>query len=523
MPKQSDDLKEQLLLNRGLKTKTEIEKFLNPKLDDYQKEINIPNIKTARQRIEKAIEKGELIVVFGDYDVDGICASAILYKALTEIGAKVLPYIPHREKEGYGLSKLGLEFARDSGASLVITVDNGIVALEAAKYAGEIGLDLIITDHHLPLDDKPKCLTIVHSTAMCGAAVAWCLIREMIKAEEAKELLQFVAIATVTDLMPLLGVNRVFLVVGLKQLNKTKNLGLLTLIGETGLNLGSIGSFEIGFVLGPRLNAIGRLEHAIDALRLICTKDPVKANKLARLICDTNAARQKLTVDAFEEAKLKVQDSINKKVYILDSPNWVPGIIGLVASRITEEYYRPTIAISVGDGFSKGSARSIDGVNIVEVIRQCSDILVDVGGHKGAAGFSIQNEKIGEFKERMEKLLDNLPSEVERNLEVESEVSVNKLTKSLAKEILEFEPFGFGNPQPLITTPRMKVSDIRTVGQGKHLKFKAEGIDAIAFGMGDLEKILRNGQLVDLAYFLEINKFNGFETLQLKVKDMQFT
>ncbi|EKD91501.1 MAG: hypothetical protein ACD_30C00003G0012 [uncultured bacterium] len=518
-PKKSDDLKTQLLLNRGLKTPEDIEKFFNPKIENFQKEIEIPGIKKTWERIEKAIKNEELIVIFGDYDVDGISASAILYKALTSLKAKVLPYIPHREKEGYGLSKTGLDFARDSGASVVITVDNGIVAFEQALYAKQIGLDLIITDHHLPDKNLPEAYSLVHSVKMCGAGVAWCLIQDKVSKDLRNELLQFVVIATVCDLIPLKDLARAFLVEGLKVLNKTDNLGLKALFTEAGIE-NPITSYEVGHIIGPRINAIGRLEHAIEALRLLCTKDPHKAKKLAKLLSDTNLARQQLTMTAFEEAKLKVvKDS---KIHILHSETWNQGIIGLIAGRISEQYYRPAIAISIGETISKGSARSIDGINIVEVIRtSCQDILIDIGGHSGAAGFSIQSDKIEEFKLRLEKSLESLP-EVEKTLEIEAEVESKKLTKSLVKLLEEFAPFGFGNPQIIFATNNMKVSDIRSVGNGKHLKFKADGIDAIAFGLGDLEKVLTTNQLISLAYNLEINEFRGNQTLQLKVKDIHF-
>jgi single-stranded-DNA-specific exonuclease len=522
LPQKSQDLIEQLLINRGLTKKEEIDQFFNPKLENFQKDIDIPGIPKALKRIDEAIERGELIVIFGDYDVDGISASAILYKAFTAMGAKALPYIPHREKEGYGLNKIGLEFARDAGASLVITVDNGIVAIEQAKFAKEIGLELIITDHHMPLDEKPEALAIVHSTKMCGAGVAWCLIQSRVSEKLRKELMQFAAIATITDLIPLQGVARAFVAEGIKVLNKTDNLGFLSLFRECGIVAENIGTYEIGHIIGPRMNAIGRLEHAIDALRLLCTKDPAKARKLAQLLCETNTQRQQITITAVEQAKLMVEK--DSKIHILYSENWVPGIIGLVAGRICEEYGRPAIAISIGpDGFAKGSARSANGTNIIEVIRTCSDILVDVGGHKGAAGFSIATENIKTFKIRMEEALKDLPDDVSPEIEIEMEVPVQKLSKSLVKDLEKLAPYGFGNPQPIFATNRMQVSDVRTLSEGKHLKFRAEGMDCIAFGFGPMSDLIKNGMLIDLAYYLEINKFNGNEILQLKVKDIRFS
>ncbi len=518
LPKKSDDLVEQLLINRGIKTAKDKEQFFHPTIKDFDSDLKIPGIPKATKRILQAIEKDELIIVFGDYDVDGICSSAILYKALTSIGAKVLPYIPHREKEGYGLSKLGLEFARDSGASLVITVDNGIVAVKQAKFAREIGLDLIITDHHVPGKEKPDAFEIVHSTKMCGAAVAWCLIKDLVKKELVMELLQFAAIATVCDLLPLVGLGRAFVFEGLQILNKTTNLGLLALVNECGISPKDIGSFEIGYMIGPRLNAMGRLEHAIDSLRLLCTKDPLKAKKLAQLLCETNASRQKMTTEAFEQAKLLVDEG--QKIHVLASKDWSAGIIGLVAGKISEGYNRPTVAISIGEEISKGSARSIDGINIVELIREHVDILIDVGGHPGAAGFSLYNKHIEIFKKRLEKQKIILPEE-ERVLEIDAEVIGKHLTKSLIDELQKFEPFGLDNRKPIFATKSMRASDLRTVGEGKHLKGKVEGLDFIAFGMGEWAGMLQSGQIIDLAYNLELDNYNGNNKLQLKVRDIK--
>lgn len=522
--KTTDDILEQLLINRGIKTEEESLKYFNPNLEDYKKDLEIPGIEKSLKRIQKAIDAGETIVVFGDYDVDGVCASAILYKGLTSIGAKVMPYIPHREREGYGLSNPGLDFARSSGAALVITVDNGIVAVDAADYAKSLGLDLIITDHHTALEKKPEAYSIVHSTKMCGAAVAWCLIKDVIKKDISDELLQFAAIASIADMMPLLGVNRAFVTAGLKQLNRTKNIGLLTLFAESKIEKGKIKSYEIGHIISPRINAIGRLEHAIDALRLLCTKDPVKARRLARLLNDTNARRQELTSKAYEEAVKMAGENSGKKIQILHSKDWHPGVIGLIAARITESFYMPTLAISVGEKISKGSARSTNGINITSALREVSEHLIDVGGHAGAAGFSVETSKIEIFKTSLEKVLVKLNSEEPQDfLDIEVEIPFSKINKSLVQKIETLEPFGLQNPRPTLATQNMKITDIRTVGSGKHLKFKADGIDAIAFNMGELENFFDSGQLINLAYNLELNEFNGRENIQFKVKDIQLS
>jgi len=517
------DLIEQLLFNRGIIAEAEKEKFYNPQISDYQKLVDIPNIAVAMKRIKKAIDDQELIVVYGDYDVDGITASTIMYRGLTSMGAKIIPYIPHREKEGYGMSKIGLDNVRALGASLVITVDNGIVAIDQSHYVKELGMDLIITDHHLAHEDGrlPEALTIVHSTEMCGAAVAWCLLHKELSEKMGDELLQFAAIAEVADMIPLTGLGRAFVTEGLKIINKTKNPGLIALFREAKIEQGKITAKDFGHAIGPRLNAIGRLEHAIDAVRLLCTENEKRARDLARLLQETNDKRKDFTTIAVDEALVSIKKSGNKKIHIVHSETFLPGVIGLIAARICQETSKPAIAISIGEKISKGSARSIDGVNIAETIRACSDILVDVGGHKGAAGFSILKENIPQFIERMDQLLIDLPEDVEQILEIDAEVEKKELKKSLVRQLQKFEPCGHQNPQPIFVGRSFQISDIRTLSEGKHLKFKADGIDAIAFGKGDMITVLEQGMLIDLVFYLEINIFRGQENLQLMVKDLQ--
>lgn len=522
-----EDLEEQLLLNRGIKTAKEKEEFFNPKLEDYEKDFELSGINAAKKRIEKAIEDKELIIVYGDYDVDGLCGAAILYLGLTSLGAKVLPYIPHREKEGYGLSKGGLKYVKEEGASLVITVDNGIVAIEQAKLAKKMGLDLIITDHHLPLEDKPEALSIVHSTKMCGASVGWCLVKSLISEEKALELLDLVALATVGDLATLTGVNRALVKEGLKKLNKTKRVGLLALMKDSGLELGNLSTYHLGYILGPRLNAKGRLEHALDALRLLCTKDMEKAKKLAKMLSETNNQKKQLVEDAILEAKEMIRIShlgggMQKKILILHSKKWIPGIVGLVAGRICEEYKVPTIAISLGGIESKGSARSIKGVNIIETIRQCSEILLAVGGHPQAAGFTIETSKIEIFKSKLEELMGQAVIEEGKSSEVEALVDTKKISKKWLDVLGKFEPFGISNPKPLLAAGDVFLSDLRTVGNGKHLKGKADGLDLIAFGKGELINTLNGGQPNNLVFYLELDQFNGMDKLQLKILDIQY-
>ncbi|MDD2822846.1 MAG: single-stranded-DNA-specific exonuclease RecJ [Candidatus Daviesbacteria bacterium] len=522
-PQKFDDPIKQLLYNRGIKTEIEVNKFFHPKLENFEKDFKIAGLEKAKKRILDAIKNDELIVVFGDYDADGVCSLAVMYYAITELGGKFLPYIPHRDKEGYGLSKVGLDYAKEQGAGLVITVDNGIVALEQAKYAKEIGLDLIITDHHLPQDTLPGAYAIVHSTTFCGAGVAWCLVRTMVEESLSNNLLDIVAIATVCDMVPLIGVNRFLVKEGLKKLNHTTKAGLIALIIESGLTKGEIATYHIGHIIGPRINALGRIDHAMDSLRLLCTKDSTKARTIAKHLSEANEQKKLLTIEAIYEAKEIInQTDKQKKIIIVHSEKWIAGIMGLVAGRLVEEYAVPVIAISCETGIAKGSARSTNDVNIVEVIRKCDDLLIAVGGHPKAAGFSIETEKIGEFRQRMEELLENggVISEGEV-VNIDAILAPKQITKKLISDLDEFEPTGVENPKPLLASLNIPVSDIKTVGQGKHLKFKAAGLDAIAFGMGEISDQIKNGQEINVAYQLELNTFNGTEKLQLKVVDLK--
>lgn len=519
----SQELLDQLFINRNLDTEEKINKFLNPRLEDYQDDLNIPGVEDAKKRILEAVKKEELIIIYGDFDVDGVCATAILYHTLSSLGAKVLPYIPHREKEGYGLSCEGLQKAFDKGASLIITVDNGIVALKAADFANSLGLDLIITDHHTSLEKKPQALSIIHSTNLSGGGVAWVLAKSLLAEDDALELLDLVAIATVSDLIPLRGVNRSLVKLGIEKLNNTKRVGLLALFMEAGIERQEINTYHIGYIIGPRLNAMGRMEHALDSLRLLCTKDANRAHELAKILSKTNNLRKEKTLEAYVCARelCQIKNEDNQKIIVLSSKEWGAGIIGLVAGKLTEEFGIPSIIISEGELFSKGSARTVNGVNIVETIRKCQDLLVDVGGHEKAAGFTVETSKIALFKAKLEEIIASEKIEMVSKVKAEGIIDLKKISLLWVNQLTKFEPFGIGNQKPVFVSFKELVESARTVGEGKHLKLKVEGIDAIAFGMGNLIQTVKDGQPVDLAFYLDIDKFNGQEKVQLKIVDMK--
>ena len=540
-----------LLQNRNIKTKKEIEEFLNPKLS----EVTVSSVKITKlqveksvKRIKKAIKNNEQIVIFGDYDVDGICGTAILWETLNGLGAKVMPYIPNRIDEGYGLSQKGISNLKSqiSNIGLIITVDNGIVANKAVDFAKKQGIDVIITDHHVVSKSLPKAFSIVHTTLLCGAGVAYLLAKEIknparlasesVTGRQKSSIinhydhLELVALATVADLVPLLGANRTLLKYGLLELQKTKRPGLLALFREAQIDPENIGVYEIGHIIAPRLNAMGRLESAMDSLRLVCTTNKERAGELALKLGLTNKERQNITEEATLNAKTKVRSSGAEKdslLFIYDS-SYDQGVIGLVAGKLVEEFYKPSIVLSKGEKYSKASARSVSGFNMVEFIRNELDLLVDVGGHPMAAGFTIETDKIPILEKRLKKRAEKLLKKelLERSIRIDLEIPFSQISQALYDAIQKLQPFGMKNTEPLFLTSNFIIEDLRLVGNGgKHLKIRFTiqdsrfTIEGIAFGMGDSNEF-KIGDSVDIVYTLDENKWNGYKKLQLKIKDM---
>ncbi|MDO8621559.1 MAG: single-stranded-DNA-specific exonuclease RecJ [Candidatus Levybacteria bacterium] len=529
------DIKKVLLENRQIKTKEEIEEFLDPKLNKVTAEsvgIDKRELVKAINRIKTAIKNKERIVVFGDYDVDGICGTAILWETLNSLGAEVMPYIPHRVDEGYGLSIRGIENIKNQKSNLknvelIITVDNGIVANEAVKFANEQSIDVIVTDHHVPSKVLPKALAIVHTTKLCGTGVAYMLAQEL--KMENFEHLELVALATVADLVPLVGANRTLLKFGLEKLKQTKRIGLLELFKEAVLDPLKIDVYAIGHIIAPRINAMGRLEYAMDSLRLICTKNKDKAKVLALKLGSTNKERQQVTIEASEHAILNVRKGGKGKLLFVANEEYQQGVIGLVAGKLVEEFYKPAIVISKGEKFSKASARSISGFNIIEFIRKSSDLLVDAGGHPMAAGFTVETSKLIVLEKRLRELgeKDIDINSLIRTLKIDCELPLSSVTGDLYDSIQKLSPFGMGNPEPTFMSKNVIIEDIRLVGMdGKHIKLKIKdqksniALDGIGFGMGESSK-LHIGDKVDIAYTIDENEWLGSKRLQLKIKDLK--
>lgn len=503
--KNSEDIIAVLLKNRGIKSLDLL------KLD----KITFPGLVAAAKRIKKGIKDKESIVVYGDYDADGICATAIMWETLRDLGAKVMPFIPQREKEGYGLSKEGVDEITD--CQLLITVDSGIVANSAVEYAKKKGMDVIVIDHHEKPKKLPKAKVIVHTNKLCAAGMAYILSKKLGGRED---LLELAAIATVTDMMPLVDWNRAIVKLGLEKLNKTNRSGLRALFNVAGIE--KVGTYEIGYMIGPRLNASGRIESALTALRMLCTRDFSKALEWAKLLNDTNRTRQIMTEEMTTHALQNTGLSSTEKIIVIESETYHQGVIGLVAGKLVEKYYLPAIVISRGETISKASARSIGGFNIIEAIREFENLLVNAGGHPMAAGFTIETTRIKSFETKIKSYAQKTVTAamLERTLRVDMELDLGKISIDLYKKIAEMEPFGLGNPEPVFAGDG-KIENVRTVGQGgKHLKLVVSGFDAIGFGMGSLAAKLKVGDLVRIAYSIVLDTFNGNHKLQLKIKDL---
>lgn len=522
---------EDLLKHRGITSTNDRKEFLSPTnpMEFTAKDVGIDEkiVKKALARILHAVEKKESIVVYADYDADGVTAGAILWETLWSLGAQVMPYIPHRVDEGYGLSVKGIDNVREQfDPSLIITVDQGVTAHEKVTYAKSLGIEVIVTDHHVLPEIVPDCL-MVHTTLLSGSGVSWFLAKELLRItndfqSQHEDRLALAALGTVADLLPLVGVNRSIVKYGLEAMRKSKRVGLVALLNEAGITKENITPYSISHGLAPRLNAMGRLEHAIDALRLLCTKNEDKARVLAEKLGFTNKERQKITEDTVVHAKSLVIENDARLLFIGDA-SYNQGIIGLVAGKLVEQYYKPSIVVSVGEEFTKASARSIVGFNIVEAIRECQDLLIDVGGHPMAAGFTVATKNIDALKIKLIEIAsrDITDEMLLRKLRVDAEIPLSAISLDLYKAIQQLSPFGQGNYEPVFVSKQVKVTEARLVGAtGKHVKLKVGGVDAIAFGMGELFGKLNEKPVVDIAYGIDLNVWNGTKKLQLVVKDI---
>ncbi len=532
-----------ILLQRGLTEVKEAVDHLRPTMLNLASPFCFKDMSRVIERLTRTLKNGEKVLVYGDYDVDGVTSTALLYKTLIDLGFSAVTYIPHRQEEGYGLHRETIEKAARAGVSVLITVDCGITAVEEIEFAKELGLDVIITDHHEPPKLLPKAFAIINPKVLdsgypfielAGVGVAFKLAQALLQElktpevglQSQKGLLDLVALGTIADVVPLIGENRILVYHGLKQMEATSNLGLEALLTECGLYGKTLKAGTVAFTLAPRINAAGRMDSARPGLELLLTENPERAKELARKLSTENALRQTTEKEILAEAIEQLETEVLPRVIVLASANWHHGVIGIVASRLVERYHRPVFMISVEGELAKGSARGIPGYHVLEQLGVQADRLERFGGHRQAAGFSLATEAITGFKEGLNAEAHKLLEEVfQKVLTIDRFVDFSMLTESLQQELEQLAPFGFGNPGPVLAAQQLPIYKISQVGKDcSHLKLHLgpKGVlEGMAFRQGErLSELLASPQL-DLAFSLDINAFQGRQQLQLLIKDVQ--
>ncbi len=534
---------DKILYKRGIVEKEQRQKFLNPSLDDLYDPFLLKGMDQAVNRILKAVKNKEKIIIYGDYDVDGITATAILYRFFKNVfDLKVDYYLPDRIKEGYGLNKEAVTDIINKNYDLLITVDCGITAIEQVKLAQSENLDVIISDHHQPADQLPPALAVIDPhrkdskypfNKLSGAGLAFKLCQALEQKENIDEkqsfledLLDITTVGSVADIVPLKDENRIIVKKGLQLIKNSKTTGLAVLINKLGLEK-DITAGHIGYIIAPPLNAAGRIEDAETGLKLLITESTEEAEVLADKLIKTNKKRQLKEQKTFEEAleMIKEIDLTKTRSIILASENWHPGVIGIVASRIVERYYRPVILIALNKGTGKASCRSIEGLNIYEALKKCSDYLVNFGGHSQAAGLTVLEDNIKKFKKEFNKVIDKILTDDDLipTHSIDSILDLEMINRELYDYINKLEPFGVGNPAPVFLLNNVKVKKIYPVGKKKkHLKIKLDkGIDGIGFNMGSLADIINQEARVDITFKLSINEWQGRISIQIQLYDIK--
>jgi single-stranded-DNA-specific exonuclease len=544
----------QILYNRGIADSEDVEAFLTSRVR-FDDPFKLSGMTRAVGRIRAALRSGHLIVVYGDFDADGVTATALLVQTLEAMGARVHPYIPHRVDEGYGLNCDALDRIAAAGARLVITVDCGIRSPVEVAYGNNLGLDMIVTDHHAVGPELPPAISVINPKQegdpypfkdLAGVGLAFKLSQALLLEErrhpsaaeppalEETDLIDLVALGTVADLAPLLGENRSLVQRGLAELNAAPRPGIKALLAEAGVKPGRVDAAAIGFVLGPRLNAAGRLSTAEISYRLLTAPDQWIAAPLAAELGRLNTRRQELTAEKVALARDLLQaEGVARSLYFVADPAFSPGVVGLVAGKLADDLYRPVLVAELGQQLSHGSARSIPEFNITAALDECRDLLERHGGHAAAAGFTIRNERLDDLRRRLEGIADRqlAGQELAPTLQIDAVVELADLDWAAIELLAQLEPCGYANPQPVFASSGLEVVEQRTVGrESQHLKLTVRDPaamgpearlvrDAIAFRMGEWSGCLP--PRIDLAYTFETNEFNGAARLQLNVKDLR--
>jgi single-stranded-DNA-specific exonuclease len=547
----------QVLINRGVTDAQAGSVFLNPKLTELIQPELVPGASKAVGRIKHAIKAGEKITVYGDYDVDGITGVSILWQLLTLLGANVDYYIPHRIDEGYGLNDQAIRSLAEAGTKLVVTVDCGVTAFGSAEVAEQLGLELVITDHHQPGPDLPRAVAVVHpaldesytnqdsSGSMVAFKLAWAIANDFSMGKKLEpELRDFMlsatslaAIGTIADIVDLRGENRVLTSYGLKSLPQCKLCGVKALIGSANLTGRGLDSFHIGFRLAPMLNAAGRMGHARLAVELLTTDNPASATQIAEYLKGQNSRRQQCERKIFKQACEMIAaqglDAPDRKSIVLASEDWHTGVIGIVATRIVGKFCRPTIMINTAGPenlTAQGSARSITGFDILAAISACSQHLIDFGGHKMAAGITIEPQRIDLFAREFEAYAQQCLSESDcaAKLHIDATAPLSGFKRETVSELQMLEPFGPGNQKPIFATKGVRLAaPPRKVGSGgEHLQLtitdNAAAVRCIGFRFGKLEKKLLDHEFFDVAYQPQLNTYNGISNVEFVLEDVQF-
>lgn len=545
----------QVLYNRGLRTRDEVVAFLSPTDAVKENPYRLRDMAEAVTRLVRAIEKGETICVYGDFDADGVSATALLVSALQVAGGRVGPYIPDRVDEGYGLNLEAVERIATQ-ARLMVTVDCGIRSVAEVQRAVDLGMDVIVTDHHTVGATLPPALAVINPRRkdcpskferLAGVGVAYRLAQAVLRAvaqhkwsrltpdqaaEQEGALLDLVALGTVADMMPLLGENRNLVARGLAQINRVERPGFDALLRMADLRPGAVDSAAISFRLAPRINAAGRLSHARLAYQLLRAREPAQAYTLTEELEALNRERQRLTAAAQQAAEEQVAAQLTEDppLFVVSSPDFQPGIVGLVAGKLVERFYRPAVVIEQGPDESRGSARSIAELDMSAALDEVGHLLIRHGGHRRAAGFTVATSRLGDFSAALGEVAARelgRHAELRPSLRVDAEVAFDQLNWGLQEQFARLEPTGYENPSPLLCTRRVRVRESRTVGDGKHLRLIVDGgpntavLDAVAFHRGEWQSHLDDGSLVDLVYQLEANEWQGRRRLQLNIEDLQ--
>jgi len=539
----------QVLYNRGVTDPADVATFLSGGGGEASP-FALKQMPAAVTRLRQALRAGESIAVYGDFDADGVTATVLLVQTLRALGGHVRPYIPHRVDEGYGLHKEALTKLAHDNVRVVVTVDCGVRALDKVAHANQLGLDIIVTDHHSVDRQLPEAVAVIDPKRsdsrypydeLAGVGVAYKLAQALLRSNrqtpvtaqeihlEEEDLVDLVALGTVADMVSLVGENRTLVYRGLERINRMERPGIEALCRQTGLKPGQVDTTAIGYTLGPRLNAAGRLSHAKTAYQLLETSYPAEAERLAGELDQLNRKRRQLTLEIQERARQLALATADKvPLLFAAAPDFLAGVVGLVASRLVDEFYRPAVVVEVGEAVSQGSARSIPEFHITRALDECTDLLIRHGGHAAAAGFTVSNEHLDELADQLRRLAAEQLADVELIpiLSADAEVKLSQMSWELQRELAQLEPCGYANPHPLFLSRNVRVQSQRAVGSdGKHLKLRlSDGRvtwDGIAFRQGEWAGKLPDR--VDIVYHLEVNEWNDQRRLQLNVQDIRPT